>query len=71
MEAKSQLIGKESEAAKMEGKPRRGQQRTRWLDGSSDSMNMSLSKLQEIVKDGSLACCSPWGHKESEKIEVI
>ena len=51
MEAKSQVIGKDSEAAKMEGKARRGQQRTRWLDGFSDSMNMSLSKLQEIVKD--------------------
>ena len=40
----------DSESAKIEGKPRRGQQRTRWLDGFSDSMNMSLSKLQEIVK---------------------
>ena len=35
---------------KIEGKRRRGQQRVRWLDGISDSMNMSLSKLQEIVK---------------------
>ena len=34
---------------KIEGKKRRGHQRTRWLDGFSDSMNMSLSKLQEIV----------------------
>ena len=38
----------------------------RWLDGIIDSMNRSLSKLQEMVKDrGSLACCSPWGCKES------
>ena len=36
---------------KIEGSRRRGQQRMRWLDGSSDSMNMSLSTLQEIVKD--------------------
>ena len=55
---------------KIEGR-RRGQQRMRWLDGITDSMDMSLSKLREIVKDrgGWHACCSPWGHKELDMTE--
>ena len=37
--------------AKIEGKRRRGQQRMRWLNGTTNSMNMSRSKLLEVVKD--------------------
>ena len=54
---------------KIEGGRRRGRQKMRWLDGITDSVDMSLSKLQKIVKDReALACCSPWGHKESTQL---
>ena len=52
---------------KIESGRKRGRQRMKWLDGITDSMDMTLSKLWEIVKNkGSLECCSPWGHKESD-----
>ena len=50
---------------KIEGRRRRGWQRVRWLDGLIDSMDISLSKLQELVMD------SPHGHKESDTTERL
>ena len=49
----------------IEGRRRRGHQRMRWLDGITDAMDMHLGKLWEMVRDGGLECCSPWGCKES------
>ena len=54
---------------KTEGR-RRGQQRMRWLDGITDSVDMSLGKLQEVGDgQGGLTCCGPWGRKESDVTE--
>ena len=54
---------------KTEGKRRRGQW-MRWLDGITDSMDMNMSQLWEMVEDrGGLACCRPWGHKELDTTE--
>ena len=48
---------------KIGGRRRRGQQRMRWLYGITDLMDMSLSRLRELVMDRSLVCCSPWGRR--------
>ena len=52
---------------KTKGGRRRGRQRIRWLGGITDSMDMNLSKLREIMMDREARCvCSSWGPKESD-----
>ena len=54
------------------GRRRRGRQRMKWLDGITDSMDMSLSELRRAGDgQGGLACCESWGRKESDTTERL
>ena len=56
---------------KIEGWRRRGRQRMRWLNGITDSMDISLCRFRELVMDRGLACFSSWGCKESDTAERL
>ena len=59
---RADLFEKTLMLGKIEGRRKRGRQRMIWLDGITDSIDMSLGKLRELV----MACCGSWGHKESD-----
>ena len=56
---------------KIEGGRRRGRQRTRWLDGITDSMDMTEQTLGDSAGQRSLVCCSPQGRKEYDTSEKL
>ena len=68
LDAKSWLTGKDPDAGKNWGQEEKGQQRMKWLGGISDWMDMSLSKLQEIVKDRETWCVAVYGVAKSQTL---
>ena len=53
------------------GRRKRGRQRMRWLNGITDSTDVSLSELRDGDGQGGLACCNSWGRKESDTAEKL
>ena len=68
---KTYLLEKTLMLGKVEDRRRRGQQRMRWLDGITNSMEMSLSELGVGDGQGGLVCCDSWDHKESDTTERL